>query len=461
MASKDQLVAGLPPAREITAAEVLRARGKHARRLVVLDDDPTGTQSVAELPVLNAWSADDLEWALGTGAAAVYVMTNSRSLSPADAAARNREVVDASLIAADRLGVEVDFVSRSDSTLRGHFPLEPDEIIARLAAAGQQIDGVLIVPAFGDAGRITVGGVHYAGSDEEGYVPVGETEFANDATFGYQSSDLRDWVAEKTNGRIPAEQVVTIDLENLRGDSDAAQAKLAGLTDGAVAVVDIADETDLRSLALQLLAAERTGKRFVYRVGPPFVRGLIGQEPVAPLTNQDVSRIREAAEPAGGLIVVGSHVGLTTRQLNRLREWHSPVELEIDVPTVLGDGRSAHLESIINEAASKLRDGNVVIRTSRTLIEGADGDGLGAPLHVDRAQQLTDLQVVTRFEPVGDEIPWRAMGLQDRKVLLPTPWDHRVHQVRDRLEQVGEVDIGLFHHGLGVLDLGSELFGAR
>lgn len=393
MVNKDQLMAGLPPAQSITATRIQAARTERSRRLVVLDDDPTGTQSVADLPVLNAWTVDDLEWALGTGADAVYVMTNSRSLAPEDAAARNREVVEASLAAAGRLGIDVDFVSRSDSTLRGHFPLEPDTITDVLAAAGQQVDGVIVVPAFGDAGRITVGGVHYAGSDATGYVPVGETEFARDATFGYTSSDLREWVEEKTDGRITSDQVVTITLDDLRIETATALDKLMDLTNGRVAVVDIVEEADLRSLALRLLKAEEQGKRFVYRVGPPFVRGLIGQEPVAPLDNDDVSRIRSADTVRGGLIVVGSHVELTTRQLDQLRQQRSPHEVEIDVHEVLGENASAHVDSITEEVSRSLAKGDVVVRTSRTLVKGIDGDD---SLRIARAVSGAVVQVVRR-----------------------------------------------------------------
>ena len=53
---------------------------RSGRRLVVLDDDPTGTQSVAGLPVLTRWEAEDLDWALAQSAPAVYVLTNTRSL---------------------------------------------------------------------------------------------------------------------------------------------------------------------------------------------------------------------------------------------------------------------------------------------------------------------------------------------------------------------------------------------
>lgn len=352
------------------------------------------------LPVLNAWSPADLTWALETGAPAVYVMTNSRSLSPEDAEQRNREVVSAALEAARTLGIEVDFVSRSDSTMRGHFPLEPDTIRDVVSTAGITIDGVVIVPAFGDAGRITVRSVHYAGSPASGYVPVGETEFAKDATFGYASSDLRDWVAEKTEGRIPADRVATITLDQLRTDPEASVAVLTSLTDGQPVIVDIVEETDLRLLALALLEAEARGKRFVHRVGPPFVRGLIGQDVIAPLSAEDVAALRTRETAPGGLIVVGSHVALTTRQLDQLRERRAPVEFEIDVAKVLSDQATDYLDGIVQAVSDALQQGNVVVRTSRTLVKGVDGaDSLRIARAVSDAVVSVVREVLRRTPP--------------------------------------------------------------
>jgi uncharacterized protein YgbK (DUF1537 family) len=393
MITRDDLLRNTPPPVALTPADVRKARGNQARQLVVLDDDPTGTQSVAELPVLNSWATTDLEWALATGAAAVYVMTNSRSLDPRATAERNREVVRAALAASESLGVEVDFVSRSDSTLRGHFPLEPDIIIEELAATGRPTDAIVIVPAFGDAGRITLNSIHYAGNAATGYVPVGETEFARDATFGYHSSDLREWVAEKSDGRIPAGDVAAITLDEIRAGPDAVAAKLLPLTGGRCVVVDIIEESDLRSLALGLLKAQDAGKRYVFRVGPPFVRGMIGQEVHPPLTAKEVATIRSAESAFGGLIVVGSHVDLTTRQLNALRERRRPVEFEIDVAKVLGDDREAHLAGLVAAVAEALAKGNVVVGTSRTLVRGTDG---ADSLRIARAVSDAVVQVVRR-----------------------------------------------------------------
>ena len=56
---------------------------------------------------------------------------------------------------------------------------------------------LLLAPAFFEAGRYTRDDVHYAGD-----TPVGETEFARDATFGYRSSNLRDFLREKVGDLV-------------------------------------------------------------------------------------------------------------------------------------------------------------------------------------------------------------------------------------------------------------------
>jgi len=374
----DQLLTGAPQGRAVPAAEVAALASASDRVLVVLDDDPTGTQSVANLPVLMNWTVESLVWALSQGAPAVYVMTNSRSLGPADAEQRNREVARAAFEAAAQVGVRVDFVSRSDSTLRGHFPLEPDTLAQEvLAATSHPVDGVVVIPAFGEAGRITVDAIHYAGSVADGYTPAGETEFAKDATFGYAASDLRDWVQEKTGGRVGAADVAWIPLATLRTDPAATVAILAGLRDAQPLVCDIVDENDLRLLAVALYTAEAQGKRFIYRVGPPFGRAIIGQDVTPPLEPADIAAIRAgglAQEATGGLIVVGSHVSMTTRQLAALVEADRPVELEIDVATVLSAQVDDHIAEVTARAVEALAGGNVVVRTSRTLVRTDDAD---------------------------------------------------------------------------------------
>ncbi len=390
------LLEGMPKGPRVSAGQVADLARPAGRVLVVLDDDPTGTQSVASLPVLLNWTPESLRWALSLGAPAVYVMTNTRSLSASETEQRTQEVARRALDAAQRVGVRVDFVSRSDSTLRGHFPLETDALAQVVrTATGQAPDGLVLVPAFPDAGRITIDSVHYAGSASEGYTPVAETEFAADATFGYASSDLRDWVAEKTAGRYAARDVARVDLPTLRTDPHETVRVLRELTDAQPVVIDIADENDLRLLAVALYAAaERHGSRLIYRVGPPFVRAFIGQEISAPLGRADIARIREGgpAEGApGGLVVVGSHVSVTTDQLDRLAGRSHPTELELDVSAVL-DGSGEHqVRDLARAATEALGTGNVVLRTSRTLVRAHDADG---SLAIARRVSTTIVDVV-------------------------------------------------------------------
>jgi uncharacterized protein YgbK (DUF1537 family) len=379
----DRLLADQPPEFDVdTNLDQIQA----GRRLVILDDDPTGTQTIADLPVLTSWSVADLTWALQQPTTGFFILTNTRSLSADDAAELNRQVVDALDQAATAEQVAYVLASRSDSTLRGYFPLETDVLAEELAARGTIIDGVIVCPAYVEPGRVTVDSVHWARTSA-GMIPVSHSEFAKDASFGYRNSDLRDWVEEKTGGRIPRDQVARITLSDIRvGGPDRVLEVLSGLRDRQPVVVDTATDADQRVVVLAILRAEASGKNFLYRIGPSFVRARTGQQATPPI---DAKRLREilGSQPADsddnrpatkhGLIAIGSHVALTTRQLDRLRTKGKIIELELDVPTLLDDAaRDEHVDEIAGQAARALRnneaDSDIVIRTSRTLVTGSD-----------------------------------------------------------------------------------------
>ncbi|SDL44078.1 four-carbon acid sugar kinase family protein [Arthrobacter sp. ok362] len=397
------------PAR-LVADSVAASSEAAPRVLVVLDDDPTGTQSVANLPVLTRWDVADFAWAFayevdGQRPRAVYVLTNTRSLDPAEAAARNEEIVRNALAAAASTdpALRLSFVSRSDSTLRGHYPLEPDVIAATVTAVnGETTDGVVIVPAFPDAGRVTIGGVHFTrgtGEDAGQLTPVAETEFARDASFGFANSEMAKYVEEKSNGRFPAASVIVLDLDIIRASTDphisakAIADAIAAATDSTPIVADIVTENDLRALSLGLEEAERRGKKLLYRVGPPFVRARIGQEIRTELSGEE-AYAGNTPSVAGGLIVVGSHVGVTTRQLNALTEQHSAARIvEIDVEKLLGENAGEYLDETVDTVVAALRGGDVIVHTSRLLIKTADA---AASLRIARTVSAAVVAVVNR-----------------------------------------------------------------
>ncbi|MHA7291620.1 four-carbon acid sugar kinase family protein [Arthrobacter sp. MDT3-24] len=391
------------PAR-LVADAVAASSAETPRMLVVLDDDPTGTQSVADLPVLTRWEVEDFIWAFGQAKLAVYVLTNTRSLDPAEAAARNEEVVRNALAAAGSAdALRLGFVSRSDSTLRGHYPLEPDVIAATVAdVSGEATDGVVLVPAFPDAGRVTIGGVHYmrgTGDDAGKLTPVAETEFAKDASFGFASSDMTKYVEEKSRGRFAAESVIVLDLNIIRASTDpqitakAIADAIEPATNSTPIVADIVTENDLRALSLGLEEAERRGKKLLCRVGPPFVRARIGQEIRTELTGAEAYAGNTPSE-AGGLIVVGSHVGVTTRQLKALTEQHRAARIvEIDVEKLLSDAGDAHLDRTVDTVVEALHGGDVIVHTSRLLIKTEDA---AASLRIARTVSAAVVAVVNR-----------------------------------------------------------------
>jgi len=407
----EQLLVDQPPELDVgTNLDQIRI----GRRLVFLDDDPTGTQTISDLPVLTSWSVADLQWAFQQRTTGFFVLTNTRSLSEADAAELNREVVDALHQAATAEQVSYVIASRSDSTLRGYFPLETDVLAEELAARGTTIDGVVVCPAYVEPGRLTVDSVHWSRTSE-GMIPVSQSEFAKDASFGYRNSDLRDWVEEKTAGRIPRDSVARITLTDIRtGGPDRVLGILSGLRDGQPVVVDTAADADQQVVVLALLRAEAAGKNFIYRIGPSFVRARSGQRPTPPA---DAERLRQisASQPVEpgdtrqatkhGLIAVGSHVPLTTRQLDRLRSTGKIIELELEVPTLLEDtARDEHVDQIAKEAVRLLQsnegDSDILIRTSRTLITGDDAaDSLVIARTVSAALVGTVHEIANQIRP--------------------------------------------------------------
>jgi uncharacterized protein YgbK (DUF1537 family) len=254
--------------------------------LGVLDDDPTGSQAVHGVQVVTVLEEDAYQAAFGA-APVCFVLTNTRSLAEPAAAERNTLAAGGLIAVAARRGARLQLLSRSDSTLRGHVMAEVAALQAvRRQVLGAGFDGVLLVPAFLEAGRLTAAGIHWARIGGE-LVPVGQTEFARDPVFGYTASDLRDFISQKSGGAIRRSEVAGIGLADIRdGGPSRVRDLLAGLRDGRWAVIDATEYSDLETVAAGVLLAEQVGQSFVFRTGPSFVRALAGLAPRAPLRGQ-------------------------------------------------------------------------------------------------------------------------------------------------------------------------------
>jgi uncharacterized protein YgbK (DUF1537 family) len=423
-------LASQPPGRRIEGAvdEIRRRVDESGRRVVVLDDDPTGVQSVHGVPVLTTWTVDDLRWALIQPSPTFYILTNSRSLPEEEAVALNRDVAR-NLSEASGPGTDFDVVSRSDSTLRGHYPAETDALAEALGEGGRGPDGLIICPAFFEAGRITVDDVHWLRQSGE-LVPAGQTEFASDHSFGYRSSDLKSWVEEKTGGRLRASEVTSVSLADLReGGSERVLEILEGASGGRPVVLNAETYEDLEIFVLGLLAAEARGKRFLYRTGPSFVRTRGGITEPKILGARDLYRKRPREGP--GLVLVGSYVPTTTRQLEGALALDGIHAVEMSVPQLLEPGdREAELGRVAEEVNGSLVSSDVVVYTSRELVT-ADEAGLsnfeiGASVssalvevmrRVDRALPLSF--VIAKGGITSSDIATKGLGVRKAEVAGP------------------------------------------
>ena len=292
-------------------------------KIVVIDDDPTGSQTVHSCPLLLSWDPEALRQGLRHPSPLLFVLANTRALTPEAAATRNREIVDALVLAMAAEGLEPDdlqLVSRGDSTLRGHGVLEPKVLAQAWGTHVAAVDATLHVPAFLEGGRTTVNGVHRLHGD-----PVHTTAFARDRLFGYSTSDLAEWLDEKSAGQIPAYTVVRIPLEWLEAErSEHLLACLEGLEANRSVVVDATRPEHLRVLGAAIRSLQGR-KRFLFRSAASLLNGLVDSGP-SPLGPQPLDagglvglrRCDSRAQPLPGLVVVGSHVALADQQLEVL-----------------------------------------------------------------------------------------------------------------------------------------------
>jgi uncharacterized protein YgbK (DUF1537 family) len=343
---------------------------KHLEKLVIVDDDPTGSQTVHSIPVLTRWDIDSLRSEMHNNLPAFYVLTNTRGMSLENARAINAEIGRNLHVLSHEMNRRVGIVSRSDSTLRGHFPGEVEALVEGLNA---DFDAWLIIPTLLGGGRYTINDVHYV-AEEDWLVPVGESAYARDATFGYRSSDLKEWVKEKTGGRVASEQVSSISLEDIRvGGPETVQKRLLELPKGSIGIVNAVTLRDLEVFTLGVLSAENQGRRFVYRTGPSFVPVRIGMQPYPLLDREHLSL---GATKAGGLIVVGSYVPNTSRQVEFLQQQNLVSNIEVNVEKLIKDDeRENEIHRAAQEVNHELAQGHdALLFTSRALISGGDAE---------------------------------------------------------------------------------------
>jgi uncharacterized protein YgbK (DUF1537 family) len=398
------------------------------RKIIVLDDDPTGVQTVHGVSVYTRWDPPSIEAGFDEEGPLFFILTNSRALIPDQSAALHRELGASIARIAGKKNRDFIIISRSDSTLRGHYPLETAALNQAVAAeTGRAFDGEILCPFFMEGGRYTAGNVHYVRTGDA-LVPAAQTEFARDLSFGYGRSDLTRWVEEKTGGEYPASGVSAITLETLRGKGAVEQiaGTLLEVQDFGKVVLNALEYDDLRIFCSAFLRVLDQGKRFLIRsaAAVPKILGGIDDRPL--LGREELT---DPENLRGGLIIVGSHVQKTTRQLERLLEKQNLAALEFDTRLVTSEaafrGEICRIEESCNRALDAGKTTVIYTRRERfDLNTGSPEDELRVSLKI--AGAMTGFVAALRGRPrfilakggiTSSEIGTVALGVKKARVL--------------------------------------------
>lgn len=362
-----------PDIKAIEAA-LQRQLEQFSRKIIVLDDDPTGTQTVHGISVFTNWSRESIKEGFLEDNAMFYLLTNSRGMTTVQTEQIHKDIVEVIEQVSKELDRPYCLVSRSDSTLRGHYPLETETLRKAIENNGRKIDGEILAPFFLAGGRFTLNDIHYV---QEGdlLVPAGLTEFAKDKSFGFKNSHMGAWCEEKTAGNFASEDVTFITLDEIRAcDYEGICGKLMAVSGFNKIVVNAIADADMKVFVTALLMAFKKGKDFMFRTAAGFPQVIGG------ITSQPLLSREELVVPGntnGGIVLIGSHVNKTTRQMNVLLKSNLRMkEIEFNQHRVLEKkGLEMEVERVLTLAEEHIQHGeNVVIYTRRDRFDLATDD---------------------------------------------------------------------------------------
>jgi len=413
--------------------EIRALNNKLSRSIVVLDDDPTGTQTVYDVPVITQWDIRTLADEFQRRSPLFYILTNSRALSKDRAIELANEIGNNLTHAGKIAGRPFLVISRSDSTLRGHYPAEVDALAESAGLSGAP---VILAPFFKEGGRYTIDDIHYV-QERDQLIPAAETQFAKDSVFGYSSSNLIEWVKEKTGKKIKATSsnlkewveektckrirfstISSISLSDTRkGGPNRVKEIVSSLNKSGVCIVNAADYRDIEVVCLALLQLEFQGKPFIYRTAASYVRSISGLDSLPLMSRKQLI----SGQGSGGLIIVGSYVGKTTVQLNFLLEKSNIESIEVSVEKLLSDQADETIRSLSSEIEQKLISGhNVVLFTSRKQVKYKDpvkSLQIGARISDGIVQIVHDLKVrprymITKGGIISSDVATKGLGVK-------------------------------------------------
>ncbi len=355
------------------------------KKIVVLDDDPTGVQTIHDISVYTDWSEETIANGFAEENSMFFILTNSRAFTADYTKQVHTTIAERVAAESKKTGKKFIIISRSDSTLRGHYPLETATLKETIEKTTDiKYDGEVLMPFFKEGGRFTVNNIHYV-QEGDYLTPAGMTEFAKDKTFSYKSSLLPEYVEEKTHGAYKAADTVCISLDSLRNmDIDGITKQLIDVKNFNKVVVNAVDYVDVKVFVIALINAFNAGKNFMFRSAAALTK-VIGGVCDKPLLSREELR---ADNKNGGLIIIGSHVKKTTEQFNELKKCSWVKFIEFNHLLVLEPEKlNAEISRIITEAENCVKNGQTtVVFTGRKRLDvGSEEESLKVSVKISEA----------------------------------------------------------------------------
>lgn len=269
------------------------------------------------------------------------------------------------------------FYKKIDSTLRGHIAVETLTMVDLLG-----YDAAIIIPAFPQEGRITVGGYHLLKG-----VPLGRTEMAMDP----HSPILESHVPTLLRSQLKENQkdlVGTIDLKTVMNGAGPILIKINELIKEGKKLI-VADSTSITDIEQLALAIQKCDKNLL-PTGTAAGAQVLGKSWLS-----GIERERDSVEleKLPKFIVSGTATNITAEQINKLEKSddHDDVNfIGLETSDILNGVDTDIAERIVTNLKSGV---TVVVHTSHLIanFDGFSDDSLNAELTKEKlASKITD-----------------------------------------------------------------------
>lgn len=396
------------------------------KKIIVLDDDPTGTQTVHNISIFTDWGVQSIEDGFKEDSPLFYILTNSRALTEKETKNIHTEIATNISIVAKKLNKQFIIISRSDSTLRGHYPLETTvlkEVIEN--EMNCEFSGEILIPFFKAGGRITKDNIHYI-QEGENITPVANTEFARDRTFRYTKSHLGEWIQEKTKGEFLENDTTYISIDDLQTkNTQKIYDKLLNVSNFNKVVVNATEYEHIQNFCEPLHMALKF-KNFMFRSSASFVRVFGGINTKELLKKQDI--ITNDSKN-GGLIIVGSHVKKTTLQFSELKKLSYLNFIELNCNLIFNPTQfKEEISKILVSCEDNIKKGiTTVVYTSRQRIDiGENKEEEELSLSTQISQGITSIvkklterpkYIIGKGGITSSDIATKGLGIKKATVL--------------------------------------------